>query len=985
LSESIPEQLKPHAETLSQLFLMGCQDAVTDVASAALTGIADSIPILGRTPEIMTFGKVINPMLAVMNKSIQGGDDDIAIEGLAVIQEFCQLDQPVINDHLEVIVQFVLSILLHPENDSSLKKSAAQTLMDIIEFRPKLFAKKNLITPTLSMLMDRIAKDESSVAGSLFNFPHHDSVLGEDGKVIAGGENDDDEDDDPREVQKLSQTIIDTMAIHIPSKYFTDTVLVMISQGISSADPHMRKAGCAVLGVIAEGCQERLRESLSDIIPSLIRSLEDNELFVRECACFALGQFAEHCQPEVLNYHDVVLPSVFKALSDPSLTMQGTSCYVLEYFCEYLQPTTLKPYLAPLMNKLASLAQSPSRGIQEMALTALSATAIAAEHEFLPYADGTVEFLSRLLFLTEPTQLTTRGKALDCLGHIAIALGEENFRETFFEIGMRSTMQGIEMDNELLKEHGFVFIANIVKILGKRFKSFLPQLIPYIHQIIEESEIFKVVSDDEADGEEGGTTGAGDDEDDGNDEDDGEEGDYRLNVMEGFISTKKAAITALGALAEHTKEEFIPYLQKSLELIITKDIGVIASFHDDIRGEGISILDYFVESLCEAQKMKIPGKKEVLSLTPELIELITACFNACIFIISNDEEKLPVSNAFEAIHAILRRIGVVGLHLPVDVPNKENMKQPFANVILELLLLYLTEKSKCQTVNNLENQGGTHQQHDDDEDDDNDHDHVVIDSVADLIGGIAKLTGNDFVSYFDAFHPHLLKFTKLTRPSSDRIMAIGCYSEVFEEIGNHSLKYAEILLPLLQTGLIDKVEGVRRNSAYCLGTLVEKTERALAPHFLQFLSWLHPVCVRKEAEKSDYVGGADIDNAIAAVARMIHVAPEAIPLSQVLPVMLAALPLREDYDEGTVIFSTFYKLVQSNDATTLQFLPQLIVAFGANFSPESKVSDEQKVISVEALKLIAANPQNAPLFHSYLSSLTNNEHRQKLQEALQQS
>jgi hypothetical protein len=51
----------------------------------------------------------------------------------------------------------------------------------------------------------------------------------------------------------------------------------------------MRKAGSAVLGIIAEGCSDRIREILSDILPKLLQLIQDPEYYVRECACFALG------------------------------------------------------------------------------------------------------------------------------------------------------------------------------------------------------------------------------------------------------------------------------------------------------------------------------------------------------------------------------------------------------------------------------------------------------------------------------------------------------------------------------------------------------------------------------------------------------------------------------------------------------------------------------------------------------------------------
>lgn len=81
------------------------------------------------------------------------------------------------------------------------------------------------------------------------------------------------------------------------------------------------------------------------------------------------------------------MPVLIGALDDAKHTVQGTCCYVLEYFCEGLQPATLRPFLNELMTRLAGLLQAPLRSTQEMALSAIAATSVAAEIEFLPYAE----------------------------------------------------------------------------------------------------------------------------------------------------------------------------------------------------------------------------------------------------------------------------------------------------------------------------------------------------------------------------------------------------------------------------------------------------------------------------------------------------------------------------------------------------------------------------------------------------------------------
>lgn len=152
-------------------------------------------------------------------------------------------------------------------------------------------------------------------------------------------------------------------------------------------DKNLRKAGCAVLGIICEGCSDTIRVSLPQILPRLLQAVRDPEYYVRESACFALGQFSEHCQPEILYHHQSILPAIFDALLDERPTVQGTSCYVLENFCENLQPHTLVPFLPLLMDRLGHVLGNQNKITQEMALAAIAACAVAAEQHFLPYTE----------------------------------------------------------------------------------------------------------------------------------------------------------------------------------------------------------------------------------------------------------------------------------------------------------------------------------------------------------------------------------------------------------------------------------------------------------------------------------------------------------------------------------------------------------------------------------------------------------------------
>ena len=62
---------------------------------------------------------------------------------------------------------------------------------------------------------------------------------------------------------------------------------------------------------------------------------------------------------------------------------------------------------------------------------------------------------------------------------------------------------------------------------------------------------------------------------------------------------------------------------------------------------------------------------------------------------------------------------------------------------------------------------------------------------------------------------------------------------------------------------------------------------------------------------------ACVDNAVAAVARMIMYGPAGgIPLGQVLPVMLAALPLETDFTENDTVYNCLLGLLSMVHSNT---------------------------------------------------------------------
>lgn len=168
----------------------------------------------------MLFQGVVSQLLHVMQKCLENGDEDVVAEGLDLIQECAAMEQPLVNDHVQNIVPFAVQILRTFSLESSTRNAAGQTILSIIELRPKLLAKQNLVEPILEVFVQAIASSDSSGCGTLYSIG--DRRFEED--------DEDDEDYSPQmEVTEIAQMCLDRMALSMTSKAFAGPALSIIS------------------------------------------------------------------------------------------------------------------------------------------------------------------------------------------------------------------------------------------------------------------------------------------------------------------------------------------------------------------------------------------------------------------------------------------------------------------------------------------------------------------------------------------------------------------------------------------------------------------------------------------------------------------------------------------------------------------------------------------------------------------------------------
>lgn len=910
-TETIALHLQDQFSNMKEtLFAKGLQDPEAAVQKATVKALGQLMSFLANEPDIQIF---MDQLPLVLQAAVKQSDEDTVATVLDVLYDLAY-SPSVGPPQLKDMVQFSLLCIQNNNVDITIRDSAALVVATLAEAKPKTFGKEEaLVATVLETLFTLIENSPESAAGALL----------ESNPAWKEEEEEDDEDinDSPTETS-MAQGTLDMLACELPKKYiFTPCMTRCMARLSNTQSAASRKAGIAGLGVIAEGCSEPLREHLNDLMPHVLAAAGDVDAQVRECACFALGQISEHCQPEILGYSTQILPIVFNLLDDATMSVQATSCYVLEMFCERLEPDAVRPLLDPLIRKLAAMLENTTkRAVQEMAVAALAATAVAAETEFEPYIAGIAQLMNKFMALQDEKMYSLRGRALECMGHMAIAVGKQAFRP-YFTATMQCACEGLATESTDLHEFAYAVFANLSKVMGEEFAPVLPELVPHLVKVIGANEGHMEKAEDAQTSQFGSL-------DDSDDEDD-ENGGYVLHVRTALLEAKKGAITAIGEMGLHSGSAFVPYLEQVMEVLCEAGRN---HWHPLIKCEvAEAIPSMITPSIVAYHGGEVNWQKGDANPENNPLSQHTAGITAAVLTelieLMQEEEKETVGKACEGIQSVIE---LVGPHALTD-------KAP---QVLKCTHDLLIRKAPCQEIDDAFEQLAPGM-----EDEDDDHE-VMMTAVCDLVAALTRVMGVHFNQFLPDFLTAILAYAKSSRPVSDRSMAMGCVSELAQEM-DVSNYWESQFKPAIIQGLSDPDDNVRRNAAFGCGVCCEKLGEKLVKDYPTLLQALSPLFSIQATNQE--ASAACRDNAVAAVSRMIMASTQNVPLAQVLPPLLQDLPLQTDMTENETVYTCLLGLLQMNHPDLLAQSEQLKRVFLEATADNSRVAAEIK----EKLKLAA--------------------------------
>jgi len=224
-------------------------------------------------------------------------------------------------------------------------------------------------------------------------------------------------------------------------------------------------------------------------------------------------------------------------------------------------------------------------------------------------------------------------------------------------------------------------------------------------------------------------------------------------------------------------------------------------------------------------------------------------------------------------------------------------------------------KGECACQDAAEAEGGD----EGDEDEEAEQDEMLFEYAGEVLPNLGRaLTPATFAPYFESLLSMLLKKTNKHCTVAERSFAVGAIADSMEPLAGALGPFHQNLVPFFVEMLKDSEDDVRNNAVYGLGEVVMWGGEDLVPHYTLILATLSKLLGH---EKSPRV----IDQVVGAVSRFVIANLAKVPVDDIVPAVLANLPLKEDLDEYEIVFKFFLTLFSAGHALTIQCLPKMLV------------------------------------------------------------
>ncbi|CAF3533119.1 unnamed protein product [Rotaria sp. Silwood1] len=869
--------------------------------------------------------------------SLANSNDDTVLKALIDIAEnAAKYLRPAIDDVFNLCLQTMQQKDEFEESRRHLALEVLVTLSETASGMVRKVAKKymnRLVPLLLEMMVDLDDDSEWSIKDTI-----------------------EDEEDDSNAV--VGESSLDRLACSLGGKTMLTYILTTVQTMLQNPDWRYRHAGLMAISATGEGCHKEMSVLLDDLVNGILVFLKDSHPRVRYAACNALGQMSTDFQGTFQKkFHSKVIPGLLSILDDhenPRTQAHGGAALV--NFAEDCPARLLVEYLPQIIDKLEQvlnrkyqeLVQHNRKLVLEQIVTTLAAIADTVAQDFSPYYD---RFMPQLKYLFKnavtPDYRMLRGKTMECISLIGLAVGKEKFVNDCFEIMQELVKSQVDFENLGNDDPQVSYLigawTRICKILGKDFEQYLPIVMGSVLKAAAFKPEVTVLADGDNDIE----------------EDDNWEvlnvGDQAFGIKTTGLEEKASACSMLVCYAKELKEGFVNYVEETTKLMVPL---LRFYFHEGVRAAAAESLPHLLDCA------KLRGDDYVRQMwqymNKELFKAIE---------IEPDHEVL--GELFSSLGKCIETLGVSSLT---------------ADELKELTTILDNHLKKHFERSNERIEKRRDEDHDEETEEEmleeDDFDAYILNRLSDIIHSLLVTYTDSYLAYFDTLVPHFYALIQPTRSISDRQWALCVFDDVIQFTGAHSHRYTQFFLSPMAESLADPAPEIRQAAAYGFGVMGMNGGPVYARACAEALPRLFTMISASNSRAPE--NNTATENAVSAVTKILKYNNSCVDnLDKLHQVWLSCLPIYEDTEETPYVYGYLCDLIESNNPVIIgqdnANVPNVIKLFADAFA---KSSIEVNSVVGQRMILILQHVQTIPTIFQTCMNVLTNEERQALANAL---
>jgi len=836
------------------------------VRLAALDAATNFIHTFTQQPARSELQTLLPAMLEVVANCLNLKDIDNAQNALKLFIDLGELDPSFIKPNSGMIIDAMIKIAQFEELDDSTRQLATEFLVTFVENKPTYSRSIPGFVPNLLNILLRMMLEMEDIALTEWNSQ--------------------DDNDDALDILNsvIAQENLDRICLALNGESIVPDIFTPITQLISNKqDWKCRHVALMALSMIGEGCYTYIAPTLDQVVNLVLPLFDDEHPRVRWAAANTAGQMSTDFGPKFQKkYHSQIIPRFIKLMDDSTNPkVQAHTAAAIINFCEKFEADTIVNYLDGLLSKLLGLMRSGNKMVEEQALTAVASIAGCAGKHFIKYYDTFVPILkSYLTTAVQKEKRLLRGKAMECISLIGIAVGKAKFiDDARIIMDILASIQNAPMDpDDPQREFILQAWTRISNCLGEEFIPYLQYVMP---PLLKSAALNAGVRIQDVNTPE-------------EEEEPGWEyidvGDAKIAIHTSALDEKAQACNSIFCYASEMKEGFFPYVEECSKLLVPL---MTFYYHDGVRLASLSSMSMLLDSTKRyLEKNKITDRKL-------LNDLFTFIYPALLEAVKNESDSEVLVVAVESIHECLAVM-------------EDNCLPPEKVKELLDLVKKLIQGTQDRRAKLLKGNP----------DGDVDDSYIIREEIikeddinseiAEVVGTLVKFHRSTFLYAFQDLAPLILQMVQKGNNASERQLAVCIFDDIVEYTAEQSYPLFNHFVPLMLEYATDPHPGVRQASCYGLGVCAQNGGVIFKPLVPKTLEILIQV-INQPGSREDEKSAPPTENAISSVGKIIQYQGDVLAgkLAQLVETWLGWLPIEVDVIEAKVVHNQLCHFIKT--------------------------------------------------------------------------